>query len=481
MKQIAVCLFDMWGRRLEAGAGFFHFFRRTFFCQVVLLAVFLLQQPAAPAQTAAVKTRVLHKEEMAYTRYLQPAVFSLSKIMMHDVVNPPAAARYYVYCMLGAYEIVSQHDTTLTSLGKLLNQYKRPVITTPQKDYDARIAAIYCILETGRLMLPSGYQLQEEEEQFIAEQRKAKVPRPVIDSSIKVANFIAARIVEYTKTDRYGKLSAQLRYTPLKGDAYWYPTPPAYMEAVEPNWKTVRPLMIDSCNQFLPLPPVAFSKDSNSAFYSLAREVYEASLKPTQEQLHIASFWDCNPFIVATSGHMAIGFKKISPGGHWMNIAGIAAYKAQLSFASTITVQMVTGIAIMDAFICCWDEKFRSHRIRPETYINRYIDKKWEPLLQTPPFPEYTSGHSVISTTAAEVLTYLMGDHFNFTDNSEEIFEIPARTFTSFRQAAEEAAISRMYGGIHYRDAIVNGQQQGKQLGDFIIGRLKAAGVKPVK
>jgi hypothetical protein len=251
------------------------------------------------------------------------------------------------------------------------------------------------------------------------------------------------------------------------------------MEAVEPNWKTIRPLMIDSCNQFMPLPPVAFSKDSGSNFYRQAKEVYDVSIHPTQEQLRIASFWDCNPFAVATSGHMSIGFKKISPGGHWMNIAGIAAEKAKLSFDSYITVETIVGITLMDAFISCWDEKYRSNRIRPETYINRYIDIKWQPLLQTPPFPEYTSGHSVISTAAAEVLSYYLGDQFTFTDNSEELFEIPPRTFPSFRTAAAEAAISRMYGGIHYRDAIENGQTQGKQLAAFLIARFQAAGVKP--
>jgi hypothetical protein len=253
------------------------------------------------------------------------------------------------------------------------------------------------------------------------------------------------------------------------------------MEAVEPNWKSVRPLVIDSCNQFLAKPPVPFSKDTNSEFYRLAKEVYEVSLHPDPEQLNIASFWDCNPFVVATSGHMSIGFKKISPGGHWMNIAAIAAQKAQLSFKYTITLQTLTGITIMDAFISCWDEKFRSNRIRPETYINRYIDIKWQPLLQTPPFPEYTSGHSVVSTAVAEVLTYMLGDKFSFTDNSEELFEIPARSFSSFRHAAAEAAVSRLYGGIHFRDAIENGQQQGKEVGAFIVSQLQRVGVKPVK
>jgi len=471
MHKESLRLFDMSTRRLETGAGIFWFF----------LVVIFLNNQVATAQTTATKKRVVQKSEAAFTRYLQPAVFSLSKIMMHDVVNPPAAARYYAYCMLGAYEIVSQNDPTLTTLDHILKEYKQPVIATKRNSYDARIAAIYCILETGRLMLPSGYRLQEEEEQFIADQLKTKVIRAILDSSIAVANYMAARIVDFSKADRYGKLSAQLRYTPLKGDEYWYPTPPAYMEAVEPNWKTVRPLVIDSCNQFPPKPPVEFSKDSTSDFYKLAKEVYDVSIKPDPEQLNIASFWDCNPFVVATSGHMSIGFKKISPGGHWMNVAGIAAQQAQLSFNASITTQMLAGITIHDAFISCWDEKYRSNRIRPETYINRYINIKWQPLLQTPPFPEYTSGHSVVSAATAEVLTYLFGDKFTYTDNSEEMFEIPARTFTSFRQAAAEAAVSRLYGGIHYRDAIENGQQQGRELGMFIVDRLRSAGLKPVK
>jgi hypothetical protein len=164
-----------------------------------------------------------------------------------------------------------------------------------------------------------------------------------------------------------------------------------------------------------------------------------------------------------------------------MNIAGIAAQQAQLNFSASITAQMLVGITIHDAFISCWDEKYRSNRIRPETYINRYINIKWQPLLQTPPFPEYTSGHSVVSTATAEVLTYLFGEKFTYTDNSEEMFEIPARTFTSFKQAAAEAAVSRLYGGIHYRDAIENGQQQGRNVGSFIVDRLRSAGLKPVK
>jgi hypothetical protein len=184
-------LFDMSTRRLETGAGVFSY-------TWLLLVILFLNVQMATAQTTAAKKKIVQKNEATFTRYLQPAVFSLSKIMMHDVVNPPAAARYYAYCMLGAYEIISQNDTTLTTLNRLLKHYKRPVIVTKPGSYDARIAAIYCIMETGRLMLPSGYRLQEEEEQFIANQLKAKVTRAILDSSVAVASYIAASITLYT-------------------------------------------------------------------------------------------------------------------------------------------------------------------------------------------------------------------------------------------------------------------------------------------
>jgi hypothetical protein len=239
-------------------------------------------------------------------------------------------------------------------------------------------------------------------------------------------------------------------------------------------------MLIDSSSQVKPVPPVAFSKDSTSRFYKLAHEVYTIGNTLTLDQRFVASYWDCNPFAVNTSGHMSIGFKKISPGGHWMNITNLVTDQLKLPFDQAIEVESLVAMTLMDAFISCWDEKYRSNRIRPETYINRYISPRWQPLLQTPPFPEYTSGHSVISTSVAEVLTFLLGDNIGFTDNTEVIFDLPERKFSSFRQAASEAAISRLYGGIHFRDAIEGGQKQGKALGDFVIDRIRKAGVRPL-
>ena len=410
---------------------------------------------------------------------LRPIVFSLSMVMMHDVVNPPAASRYYAYCMAGAYEIVSQNDPATVPLKNIVNKYPEITIAPAKGSYDYKIAAVYCILETGRLMLPSGYKLEEEQTKYLTVLKKNKLSGKTINESIKVAKDVALKIVAWSKTDDYFKLSTRLRYRPLKGDGYWYPTPPAYMEAVEPNWKTVRPMVIDSCNQFPPAIPVTFSKDSLSEFYKLAREVYEVSVKPPQENMNIAAFWDCNPFAVATSGHMSIGFKKISPGGHWMHITGLVTRQAHFSFDNSVVALALEGVTLMDAFISCWEQKYDSNRIRPETYINRYMDVKWQPVLQTPPFPEYTSGHAVVSNASAELLTYLLGDNFAYTDNTEIPFGSGQRSFKSFREAAAEASMSRFYGGIHYMESITNGNQQGIRVANNIISKIKKAGILP--
>jgi hypothetical protein len=193
----------------------------------------------------------------------------------------------------------------------------------------------------------------------------------------------------------------------------------------------------------------------------------------TEEQRQIASFWDCNPFVMNVKGHVMFATKKISPGGHWMNITRDACKKTNANYIQASEAYVRVAIALMDGFISCWDEKYRSRVIRPETYINQYIDEDWAPLLQTPPFPEYTSGHSVISSAAAVTLTDLFGENFAFTDSTEIEFGLTARSFTSFTHACEEAAMSRMYGGIHYRPAVENGLVEGRALGNYIRQKIK--------
>ena len=188
----------------------------------------------------------------------------------------------------------------------------------------------------------------------------------------------------------------------------------------------------------------------------------------TSEEVAIAQFWDCNPYVSVNKGHFMFASKKITPGAHWIGICKIATQKSNSDFEKTVFAYTKTSIAIFDGFISCWDEKYRSNLIRPETLINKYIDNFWIPLLQTPPFPEYTSGHSVVSGAASEVLTNIFGDNFDFEDTTEIPYGLPIRNFTSFKNAAKEAAISRIYGGIHYNSAVKNGLSQGILLGKFV-------------
>ena len=162
----------------------------------------------------------------------------------------------------------------------------------------------------------------------------------------------------------------------------------------------------------------------------------------------------------------------MSPGGHWMGIARLASHKANADITRSAEVYAYTAIALADGFLSVWAEKYRSNVIRPETMINKYLDESWQPLLQTPPFPEYTSGHSGISTAAAVVLTKLYGDNFAFADSTETEYGLPVRSFPSFEAAAAEAAISRLYGGIHYRRAIEQGQVQGRSVGQNVLAKV---------
>jgi hypothetical protein len=411
------------------------------------------------------------------TAKLRENVFHLSEVMLHDGTNPPAAARFYSYSLMGAYTALLMAEDRLPDILPRLHQSPEFRLVKKPKSFARAFAAQYAMLEVGRRIMPSGKMLSEHQANLIKEHQEAYgLTDRQIAQNVRFAVEVADQVLAYASKDGYGKLSTYTRYTPLKGDAYWYPTPPVFMEAVEPQWATVRPFFMESAEQFAPPPPTEYSMDSTSSFFRQAMEVYETGKNLTEEQKLIASFWDCNPFAVTFSGHMAIGLKKISPGGHWMGIAGIASITANLPLDSAVFVHTIVAMTLHDAFISCWQEKYNSNRVRPETVINRHIDPDWRPLLQTPPFPEYTSGHSVASASAAVVLTHFFGDGFSFVDDTEVYFGLPVRQFNSFYQASNEAAISRLYGGIHYRDACELGVEQGKKVGNLVVRRLIEAG-----
>lgn len=404
------------------------------------------------------------------------AMKHVTDIMVNDVTNPVAASRYYAYISLAANEAACQfNEQQVRPLGKHTRYVAPEIDRELLKKSDPALAIVMAIYQAGTRFLPSGYLLKRNIDSIKAVALKKQVAAERVEATAAAVTSIVDAAVSFAYTDGFVKLSGLRRFTPATGDEYWQPTPPAFMSAIEPFWGTLRPFIIDSVTQIKVTPPLKYNTDSTSEFYRQMMEVYETTRNRNKEHALIAMYWDCNPFALQQVGHLEFGIKKISPGGHWMGIAGIACAKKKTDLFETAFVHALLSASMADAFISCWHTKYQHNRVRPETAIKRLIDPSWKPLLQTPPFPEYTSGHSVVSTVCAAVLTNYFGNNFSFVDNTEKEFGLPVRKFRSFESAAAEAAVSRLYGGIHFRDAIENGREEGRQLAALILDRYNVA------
>ncbi|SHO63959.1 vanadium-dependent haloperoxidase [Algoriphagus zhangzhouensis] len=403
--------------------------------------------------------------------YLSEAQNRITEVIIHDIFSPPVAARIYSYSSLAAYEVAAATDPAYASLLGQLNGSDPVKFTVPENVYPplASLAAYY---KMGTALIFSEDMVTAQRDKVFEELREKGIPDDVFEASVAFGEQVADAVKAYSSKDNYHQSRSFPKYTVTGQPGTWEPTPPAYMEGIEPHWNKIRTFVIDSAAQFKVSPPPPYSTDPNSDFYKEAKAVYEAVINADKEELDIAMFWDCNPYKMNVKGHVMFAEKKITPGGHWMSIAAIASKAANADWKKTAEAFAMTGISLHDAFVACWDEKYRSKLVRPETYINQNIDEEWVPVLQTPPFPEHTSGHSVASTAAAFTLTQIYGDNFHFVDSSEVHYGLPIREYDSFMQASSEAAISRFYGGIHYMPAIDEGVWQGRQVGELIWSRI---------
>ncbi|WP_184545483.1 vanadium-dependent haloperoxidase [Mucilaginibacter sp. FT3.2] len=405
--------------------------------------------------------------------YLHRSVREVTEVMLHDIYSPPVASRIYAYITVAGYEAAANGNKKYLSLAGQLKGLDSIPKPEAGKQYCFNLAASHAILTVGKILVMSEGRIEGFHSGLMEEFENTGMPDDVYENSINYGKLIADRILKWAGKDNYKHTRSLSKYDVQTDDATWKPTPPAYMKGVEPHWNEIRPFLLDSAQQFKPAKAVDFSKQPDSYFYKLAMAVRDAGAKLTPDESEIAIYWDDNPFKVNNNGHTMFATKKISPGGHWINITGIVCRKVNADFIRSSEAYAWMAVVIADGFINCWDEKYKSKVIRPETYINQYIDQNWMPLLQTPPFPEYTSGHSVVSNLSAVVLTKLFGDNFAFTDSTEVEFDIRPRQFASFEAAAKEASISRFYGGIHYMPSIVNGVDEGNRIGKFALSKLK--------
>lgn len=403
-------------------------------------------------------------------------VDKLTEVMVRDIFSPPVASRIYAYPNIAAYETLNQDNTTYNSLVNQLNGLTTIKTKKPEPSLNLKLASVIAYLNVAKELVFSKEELTNYRDSLYTNWERINAEE--LNNAKDYGLEISEQILTWMKSDNYTETRTMSDYNIYTDNpSSWEPTPPAYMKGIEPHWSKIRPFVLDSASQFMPVPHPKFSMEENSPFYKELMEVYTLNNATTEKgddspEVAIARFWDCNPFVSVNKGHFMFAVKKITPGAHWIGICKIACKQTNANFEKTVYAYTKSSLAISDAFISCWDEKYRSNLIRPETLINRFIDKDWAPILQTPPFPEYTSGHSVVSGASAEVLTEIFGDSFYFEDTTEVPYGLPVRNFTSFRAAAQEAALSRLYGGIHYRAAIEVGVDQGISVGTLVNSKI---------
>ncbi len=414
------------------------------------------------------------KEYQAITRnpgFIHHSLEKLTDVIIHDIFSPPVASRIYAYATIAGYEALMADSPYYQSLAGQLTDFKAGPKPSEGKLYCYPLASVKAIMTIARA-LTFTVDKYDEFEKVTYKKFDDVLDSDVYNRSMEYGESIAKHVLEYAKKDNYLQTRG-LRYSVKTDQNKWVPTPPQYADAMEPYWMTIRPLVIDSANQFPPPPTYPYSKDKSSPFRKELMDVYNTVNNLTQEQKDIAWFWDDNAFVMNVQGHVMFANKKMTPAGHWMAITRTVCEQKNKSIYEAMDAYLRVGLALHDAFISCWHEKYKSEKIRPETVINAEFDPKWTTFLQTPPFPEYTSGHSTISSASAEALTYLFGDNVNFIDSTEFKYDHGVRKFESFRKASLECSISRVYGGIHYLSGCVEGQKAGAKIGMYVSEKIK--------
>jgi hypothetical protein len=427
--------------------------------EVVAIALTTTPMPTTiPPTTASANA---NDEAQIAVRWMERLIATIRDEQM----SPPVASRIYAYAGITLYEAVLPSMPQNRSLsGQLLAM---PQMPRPDSslNYDWPLVAnsALAVVASGLFQNTSETALERFAalREAVELERGEIVPVNVFNRSQAQGEALGQLILQWAGADNYAA-TRELTYILPTGDpAFWVPLDG--QRPLEPYWGNLRTFALpiaSSCDVRLSLE---FSTDPASAFYAQADEVRSVGGNLTPEQEAIALFWGDQAGETGT------------PSGHWVSIGNQLVTQLGLSLGRAAEMYALTGIALADSFVSAWEVKYRIQLLRPITYINTYIDPNWMPLLNTPPFPEYPSVHSVASGAAAAVLTDLLGD-VSFSDNTHLGRMLPQRSFASFGAAAEEAAVSRLYAGIHYRVSIANGLAQGRCVGQNTINRIQLSG-----
>lgn len=393
------------------------------------------------------------------------------EINIDDGFLPPVAARNHAYTNIAAYE-AGRHINSkkFPSFEGKLNGLASIPKPTKNKKYHFQLASAYAFHTVAKALMyrtTSCDSLLKAQHEYVVSLNGNED----LELSKEFGIAVGKHILQWARKDNYVEMLAKKDFEWPKGPGNWVPTPPSFMEPVLPYLSTMRTFVIKDANTFKPAPPLEFSTDKNSEMYKQMMEVYNISKSVDTEKKMIAWYWNCLPVSNKWDGHRMYNNRQMNPGGHWVAITRIVAMNQDVDFLSSSLAYCAVSCSQFDGFLSCWAEKYRSNTIRPISYIKKYIDPAWEGVLETPSFPEHTSAHSTISAANAEVLTELFGN-IPFTDTSEMPFGLPSRDFASFKVAADEVSMSRMYGGIHLTHGCEEGQKVGELIGKFIVKKL---------
>jgi hypothetical protein len=395
------------------------------------------------------------------------------KLVRHTpTYSPPLASRNFAYLGITSYEAVASGDDRLISLAGQLTDLRALPKRQKGKDFDEAVVLNAALAKALPLYLgntgPSGQNALRSNTRKLNEAVKKGVAPDVFRRSRAYGEAIADHIFAWSEKDGGAvivNMGFPLSYDVKEGPGQWVPTNQLGLQQMPllPEWGSNRPFAMPSGSTCKLLPPPAYSEAKDSDFYQEAVEVQTVRQNLSSEQMVVARYWSDDPMLTVT------------PPGHWTAITLQVADREKISAAKTSEALARVGIAVADAFIGCWRDKYDYNLLRPVTYIRRHIEPGFEPLLITPPFPEYPSGHSVQSAAAATVLESMFGANFAFEDAKYLGDGQTPRKFASFKEAAKEAALSRLYGGIHFRAGVEKGLEQGECIGTF------AAKLKTVK
>jgi hypothetical protein len=431
----------------------------------LLVAFAALILPACRKQDSGI---IIQPEAVNYSsKVASEWMHTIEKVVQSEGANPPVASRVYAYAAIGLYESVLPGMQGYQSLqGQIPGLANIPDSRSFDKlDYiTSANETLYQIATRIFVTLkPENLKAIEDLHSKYYKNAFTRVLSETVNTSTDFGKMVATAVLDRANNDNFSNTRSLSYLVPSStaNAANWSPTG-AVLVPLEPYWGQIKCFAMAASGACTIKSSIPFSTATGSDFYNQAKEVYTASLSLTSDQKAIANWWSDGSSQTAT------------PPGHWVAIVDEIADQKNLDLGKAAEVYAMVNIAMADAFISCWDEKYKMNLLRPVTYIRNYItgNSSWTPYLSTPPFPEYPSGHSVASGAASQILTNLLGS-FSFTDSANVYLGYAPRSYNSFIEAANEAAISRLYGGIHFREAIDNGLKQGKEVSKAIIDKIK--------